>query len=168
MGKISAGQMAVNSAGQIVKRLWDELPLRYPRIKTDAFVIMPNHVHGIIIVGAQFIAPSVGLMNRGPTLGEVIRGFKAVSTREIRKSCRPEFVWQRNYYDHIIRHDDSLNRIREYIWTNPVRWDLDKENSAAKGKDNFDIWLGNIQKETFPLISPKSLSKKMDTKEEAD
>jgi putative transposase len=78
LGQISEGKMTVNGAGQIVQKVWDDLPLRFSMIETDAFVIMPNHVHGIIIVGAQFIAPSKGSMNRAPTLGEIIRNFKAV------------------------------------------------------------------------------------------
>ncbi|MCZ7627518.1 MAG: transposase [Candidatus Methylomirabilis sp.] len=117
----------------------------------DEFIVMPNHIHGIIIVvGAQFIAPSQciapdptpdhahaasainqGAMNRAPTLGHVVRAYKATSTRFIRAAVDPGFGWQRNYYEHIIRDETSLNRIREYIQNNPARWAEDPENPDA-------------------------------------
>ena len=91
---------------------------------------MPNHIHGILIVGAQFIAPSSvrhGTVNAtqnkrdksAPTLGEIIRAYKAASTHTVRSKVNSEFAWQRNYYEHIIRNDESLNRIRHYIQDNP-------------------------------------------------
>jgi REP element-mobilizing transposase RayT len=134
------GEMRMNEAGQIVQAVWEELPIRCPGVDTDAFVIMPNHVHGIVTigldagVGAQFIAPmhqgamNQGAMNRAPTLGEVVRVFKAVSTYRIRRRGCPWFAWQRNYYEHIIRDDEDLTRIREYIRLNPVLWAEDAEN----------------------------------------
>jgi len=111
---------------------------------------MPNHLHGIIIiVGAQFIAPDKenhavdpqptkeDPINRSPILGKIIRTFKALASRRIRLSGSKEFGWQRNYYEHVIRNEDSLNKIREYIITNPLRWDLDRENPHRKGEDEF-------------------------------
>jgi len=107
-------------------------------------------------VGAQFIAPSihcahnnqglinhVSAINRTPTLGMVVRLFKALVSRQIRLSGKNEFGWQRNYYEHIIRNDDSLKHIREYIETNPLRWELDSENPYRKGDDEFDRWLNS-------------------------
>jgi putative transposase len=141
LGQIYDGQMSVNDVGLAVKKVWNDLTCRFPLIETDAFVIMPNHVHGIIIVGTQFVAPSKGSINRAPTLGDIVRAFKAVCTREVRENHWFSFGWQRNYYEHVIRDDDSLNQIREYIRTNPLRWELDRENPFTKGKDEFDIWL---------------------------
>jgi REP element-mobilizing transposase RayT len=119
---------------------------------------MPNHLHGIIIiVGAQFIAPqnenllrihkvvNEGAINRAPTLGEIIRPVKAVTSRQIRVSVNQTFGWQRNYYEHVIRNEDSLNHIREYIRTNPTRWELDRENPKRKGEDIFDRWLSTFK-----------------------
>ncbi|MDI6853858.1 MAG: transposase [Deltaproteobacteria bacterium] len=145
-GHIIDGQMQENKIGKTVHVLWHDLNNRFNSIETDAFVVMPNHVHGIIIVGAQFIAPSKGLMNQAPTLGDIVRTFKAVSSREIRTSLLSRFAWQRNYYEHVIRDDKSLNRIREYIVTNPLRWELDRENPSAQGNDDFDIWLDGFKK----------------------
>jgi putative transposase len=107
----------------------------------------------IIFVGAQFIAPKLtasqdfgkikpGAINRAPTLGVIIRAYKAVSTQLIRRCAAPEFAWQRNYYEHIVRDEKSLNRIREYILANPARWDLDRENPAATTPEADDAWRG--------------------------
>jgi REP element-mobilizing transposase RayT len=123
-------------------------------VSLDSFVVMPNHIHGIIIVGAQFIAPDSvqfiapssvphnqvdtvqeGVMNRAPTLGEIVRAFKAASTRTIRQAANPEFAWQRNYYEHIIRSEESLNRIRQYVLDNPLRWAIDRENPDASNPE---------------------------------
>jgi len=158
LGRIVDGQVALNDSGRAVLSVWDDLTSRFPMIETDAFVIMPNHVHGIIIVGAQFIAPFEGSMNRAPTLGEIVRFFKAVCTRVIRINHHANFSWQRNYYEHVIRDNNSLKLIREYIVTNPLRWELDRENPSAKGKDNFDIWLNNFS-EKKRLNSNKGLLK---------
>ena len=155
LGFIEDDLMRKNTAGQIIQKMWEKIPIQYPDTKLDAFVIMPNHIHGIIIVGAQFIAPSftslsgkepdAGVMNHAPTLGSIIRSFKAKSARMIRQDFFPRFAWQRNYYEHVIRDDTSLNRIREYIGTNPLRWELDRENYQAQGKDDFDAWLASFK-----------------------
>jgi hypothetical protein len=86
-----------------------------------------------------------GAINHAPTLGEIVRTFKAATTRQIRLAGLSEFGWQRNYYEHIIRDEDSLNRIREYIATNPLRWELDRENPQRQGEDAFDRWLATFK-----------------------
>jgi REP-associated tyrosine transposase len=111
-------------------------------------VLMPNP--GVInhpptvnkneFVGVQFIAPA----NRTPTLGMVVRSFKALASRQIHLSGKIDFGWQRNYYEHVIRNEDSLNHIREYIRSNPPRWELDRENPDRKGQDEFDKWLNRM------------------------
>jgi REP element-mobilizing transposase RayT len=72
----------------------------------------------------------------------MIRAYKAVSTRLIRREAASDFAWQRNYYEHVIRDEKSLNRIRGYILTNPARWDLDRENPAATAPEPEDAWRG--------------------------
>lgn len=127
-GTVIDDTVRLTEAGEIVSQVWYGLPERFPSVELDAFVVMPNHIHAIvIIVGAQFIAPAAsgsgtGAMNRAPTLGEIVRTFKAASTRLIRTSTNPAFAWQRNYYDHIIRDEPGLDRIRDYIAGNPGRW----------------------------------------------
>ena len=91
-GNVVHNEMALNKIGVMVHESWNELPDRFPDIELDEFIVMPNHIHGIVhIVGAQFIAPrySQGAMNRAPTLGEIIRTFKAVSTYRIRRYSKP-------------------------------------------------------------------------------
>ena len=147
-GEIVDGQMRTSLFGETVQACWDDLPRHYPHIELDVFVIMPNHVHGIILitnVGAQFIAPKTQDADHPPTLGEIIRSFKARSTRLIRKTggdmlnhnqgamnCAPTgFGWQRNYYEHIIRDEKALHNIRRYIIENPLRWVDDEENAIS-------------------------------------
>lgn len=148
LGQVMDGVMVLNPAGEAVRVVWEGLPARFTKVALDAFVLMPNHFHGVIIiegsrpatdrgamncaptppVGARFIAPGFpGASNHRLTLGEIVRTFKAASTRMIRRDLMPEFSWQRNYYERIIR-DDELDRVRRYIGENPLRWDLDAEN----------------------------------------
>ncbi|MDP1696576.1 MAG: hypothetical protein Q8L45_02120 [Xanthomonadaceae bacterium] len=138
-GQVVAGGMRLNDAGQWLRNLWITWPERFAGVASDAFVIMPNHFHGIVSihpVGAQLIAPhdrgamKHGAMNRAPTVGEIIRAFKAAATRGLRQAGVPQFAWQRNYYEHIIRNEASLGRIRQYIADNPSRWAQDRENPA--------------------------------------
>ena len=79
-------------------------------------------------------------MNRTPTVGEIIRTYKAVSTRAIRCTVNADFRWQRNYYEHIVRNEESLNRIRQYIVDNPIRWDSDRDNPAVITPEPKDAW----------------------------
>ncbi|MCL4503714.1 MAG: transposase [Deltaproteobacteria bacterium] len=145
LGKISNGEMLLNYLGEIVLQSWLDLPNHYPLIEIDEFTVMPNHCHGVIVmtdVGAGLKpAPTK------PPLSEIIRGFKTFSARKInlfrRLPGRP--VWQRNFYEHVIRDEKSLNRIREYISTNPRRWELDRENPQMTGKDEFDDWLAKYK-----------------------
>jgi len=126
-GMLENGKMLVNSVGGVAKMMWEALPSRFPGLQVDAFVIMPNHVHGIIVMPGR----GPGAMNRAPTLGEIVRVYKAVATRSIRAGSDPGFAWQRNYYEHVIRDEGSLNRIREYIRVNPAWWAKDSENPSA-------------------------------------
>ena len=143
-GHITEGQMILNDAGLIMKSVWDELPQRYEGIETDALIIMPNHIHGIVkivgAVGAALALPSLfpecaankkGAASSAPTLGDVIRAFKSVSAIQVNRllSRSGQPLWQRNYYEHIIRNEEGLNRIREYIGNNPMNWEWDEENS---------------------------------------
>ena len=109
---------------------WLAIPEHYPNVMIDEFIIMPNHIHGIIIVGAQLIASNAnqGVINHTPTLRQIIRSFKAASTYSIRKNGHEYFAWQRNYYEHIIRNETDLNNIRKYIIDNPINWDKDENN----------------------------------------
>ncbi len=128
----------MNRVGEIISQVWNQLPQRFSSIVMDEFIVMPNHIHGIIrIVGASFMTPDEmdgkikGAINRARTLGEMIRAFKAFSAREIRCAGYNQFAWQRNYYDRVIRNESELFRIRKYVQENPVKWHLDPEYTNA-------------------------------------
>lgn len=118
LGSVVDGAVQLAPPGHIVQSTWEGLPERFAGIELDAMVVMPNHLHGIVLLPD---APS-------HPLGAVVRAVKAASTRLIRVAGFPSFAWQRNYYEHVIRNEKELERIRDYIATNPLRWHLDREN----------------------------------------
>ena len=141
-GEIIDGQMVLNEFGEIVNDEWLKIPDRFPGIELDVFQIMPDHFHGIInIVGATLaVVPSrAGASRAGaspaptstvPTVGSIIGAFKSNVSNEILKifKSRNEHMgklWQRNYYERIVRNEDNLNRIRQYIIDNPLKWNND-------------------------------------------
>ena len=105
-------------------------------ITLDSFVVMPNHLHGIININRRGVlqyAPTTNLpqlKSPSQTIGAIIRGFKSSATKHINimRNTPGMPVWQRNFYEHAIRHDDELNKIREYVINNPLQWELDEEN----------------------------------------
>jgi len=134
-GDVADGEMQLNDAARMVEQCWHDIPIHFPHVELDEFVIMPNHVHGILMVthdvGAKNVSPlQTPSKPRGTskTIGSVVRGFKIGVTKWFRENTDVQTVWQRNYYEHIIRNDESLNRIREYIVNNPLQWALDREN----------------------------------------
>ncbi len=157
-GDVVDGEMRLNDVGQMVAAAWDALSNRFPIVALDAFAILPNHVHGIVViatnentndVGAGLVpahdmtiigaTEATGATTRvAPTVGDIVGAFKSLTTvhytRGIKTYRWPPFLrhlWQRNYYEHIIRNEESLNRIREYIVNNPIQWDLDRENPVG-------------------------------------
>jgi putative transposase len=138
LGQVIDDQMVLNEAGRIVDAAWRDLPNHYPQVGLDAFVVMPNHVHGIIVlnedttsgVGAGFKPAPTGKPTKRHGLPEVVRGFKTFSARRINeyRDTTGSPFWQRNYYEHIIDGDDQMDRIREYINNNPYAWETDEDN----------------------------------------
>ena len=137
MGEILMGAMDLSKIGQIVNEEWLRSPEIRTGVKLDIFQIMPNHIHGIVIfaqpapddncVGAHSRAP----LSRQPrSLGSLVAGFKSASTKRINQlRGTPGLpVWQRNYYERVIRDDRDLDAIRHYIVENPAKWAEDSEN----------------------------------------
>jgi REP element-mobilizing transposase RayT len=128
-GEVVNSEMQLNEAGQAVYKVWAGLPRYYSGIELDAFVIMPNHVHGIIVIRSNVGAIHESPLQLKPTttapnvnrrrmlLSKVIGRFKMVTAKHINELRRSSgiAVWQRNYYEHIVRDDESLNRLRQYI-----------------------------------------------------
>ena len=135
-------EMVLNDAGKIADKCWLEIPKHFPNAVLHEHIIMPNHVHGIIElvknhdVGVQ---NNVGVQNFEPlqkrvnkfqkiipySIGSIVRGYKIGVTKWVRSNTDIEFVWQRNYYENIIRTENSYQRICEYIINNPKNWHED-------------------------------------------
>ncbi|MCP9441172.1 MAG: hypothetical protein NNA20_01135 [Nitrospira sp.] len=143
-GEVVDGAMRLNEIGKIVRQCWLDIPAHFAHTELDEFVVMPNHVHGIIVIidgrgtacrapTEQFGRPVTGSI---PT---VIRSFKSAVTTHItqQRGTPGAPVWQRNYYEHIIRNEGELHGIREYITNNPLQWAMDREhpdNIRAHGR----------------------------------
>ncbi len=166
-GEVVEGRMFLNPAGQMVHAVWNDVSRRFPRAETDAFIVMPNHVHGIVVltgrsapanpaVGASLVgaqnadaqptdadapnappssgrAPTRGAPTSSPSLGDVVGGFKSITTvqytRGVTNDGWPRFnkhLWQRNYYEHVLRERRDLDRTRRYVAENPARWGNDR------------------------------------------
>jgi len=140
LGYISDGKIELNILVEITAREWLKTFQIRKNIQLDEYVIMPNHFHGIIIVltdnsrGVLQYAPTNKFRSPSQTIGSIISGFKSAVTREIKGLDYPLLysIWQRNYYEHIIRNENELNRIREYIQNNLLRWEYDRENCEGK------------------------------------
>lgn len=126
----------------LVESVWSNLPRRFPSVAIDAFVVMPNHVHFIV----NLLAPQAGA-SPAPTLGRVVGAFKSLVAFEwlkMMKQNRPNdsaAVWQRGFYERIIRSETELHRIQEYIANNPLNWQYDRENPARSPDAEYErVW----------------------------
>jgi putative transposase len=133
-GEIVDGAMHLNECGALVASEWSRTAAIRPQVVLDEFVVMPNHFHGIVMleVSRRGVLPYARPNFRSPsqTLGAIFRGFKSTTTKRINeiRGTLGTGVWQRNYYEHVVRNDEELQRIREYIVNNPAQWALDREN----------------------------------------
>lgn len=154
-GEVVQGKMIVNQVGRIVEEEWLKTLALRPYVVLDEFVVMPNHFHAILLI----VTAGRGTAGRAPTterfgkpvsgsLPTIVRSFKSAAAKHINelRSTPGVSLWQRNYHEHVIRNEDELHRIREYIQTNPLRWELDQENPARRGEDEFDRWLASLSK----------------------
>ena len=139
-GEIVEGKMRRNEYGEIVAVCWGWLAKRYGSVELEEWVVMPNHLHGIIVIPGDGMESKLrGGSRTTPTkpLGRLIGAFKTVSAQRVNemRNTPGAPLWQRNYYEHIIRNDDELSKIREYIATNPLRWAQDPENLNLSGTE---------------------------------
>jgi putative transposase len=134
LSRVFGGKVILNQAGTAVHKTWLDLPRRFPSINIHEFVVMPNHFHGILQLtqpiriapkGAASSAPTTGKPFEYPTVGKVLRAFKSISAIDVNRILvrKAEPVWQRGYYDHIIRTGQDFEEIRAYILENPARWE---------------------------------------------
>ena len=164
LGEVVDGEMRLSEWGQVASRYWMRIPDHFQHVQLDAWVVMPNHMHGIIVITRKGEAspandPSTHNLTLDParpqdtahardasplqrgSLGAIVGNFKSVMTRRINRlrGMPGTPFWQRNYWEHIIRDDDPLNRIREYIRDNPKRWDEDQLHPDAP-PNPFNQW----------------------------
>lgn len=141
-GKCEDGKIRLNVIGKAVDMCWKAIPEHFLHVELDEYIIMPNHVHGIIVINENpnnlVEQNTVGAQNFEPlhmneyqhmipkSLGSIVRGFKIGVTKFCRSNKYESFQWQRSYYDRIIRNDEELANIRAYIYTNPQNWKLDE------------------------------------------
>jgi REP element-mobilizing transposase RayT len=157
-GEIADGATRFSPDGERVLCCWQEVPRHFPTVELDEWQLMPNHLHGILVItrgppsqaSSDLHEPQTDRRRapspRAGSLAVIVGSFKAAATRAIRgRLGQPSAaVWQGNYYEHVIRNEDSLNRIREYVATNPLRWELDRENPSRTGEDDFDAWMDSM------------------------
>jgi REP element-mobilizing transposase RayT len=132
-GEIVDGKMVLNHAGDMIQTVWDEIPDHYTGIEIDEFVVMPNHIHGIIGI----VAPTG---NTGSlSLGDMVHRFKTMTTKRYADGVKqsvwrrfPGKLWQRNYWEYIVRNEMKLGRIREYIHNNSTQWKSDCLNLGER------------------------------------
>ena len=140
-GGIEKGQMRLNEIGQIVTDCWWAIPEHFHNATLDEFVVMPNHIHGVVIIVGNADLRSLPHANRSKMyLSKIVHGFKSSVTRTVRKRWgNHSFGWQKSFYDHVIRNDEDLYRVRAYIQNNPLDWELDKNNRANWEAGNADL-----------------------------
>jgi len=162
-GDVKNGEMVKSKIGEIAEKCWLEIPSHFPFIGLEEFIVMPNHIHGIIVINGNNncrdakscvstvvptntkdakscvstdaenrVSTDMGEYNNkfGPqskNLPSIIRGFK-IGVKNFSNQNKINFIWQDRFYDHIIRNEKELNKIREYIIDNPLKWELDRNN----------------------------------------
>jgi putative transposase len=139
LGEIVNEEMRLSQMGIIAQQCLMEIPSHFPNVELDEFIVMPNHIHGIIVITERrdlinqipTTKDNFPLMkNPKQTLGKIIRNYKARVTKTVHDAGLLNFRWQSKYYDHIIRNEKELQNVREYILNNPIKWFFDDENPA--------------------------------------
>jgi putative transposase len=133
-GKIKNGELILSAAGKIATQELQNTPKIRPNLILDAWIIMPNHIHAVIVIAEEPAAsvetPRRGVSTKGNwksgALGVIVNQYKSLCTKRIRAAGLPDFTWQARYYDHIIRNERELENIRKYILGNPPKWEQDE------------------------------------------
>ncbi len=140
-GNIVNEKMILNDIGKCAKKSWLDIPNHYPSVELDSFVIMPNHIHGIIIISEKSITRKSNVIvdeGHAPhlqssedlnfhTLSNIVGSFKSAVTKYAHKNSFKGFKWQRSFYDRIIRNERELHNIQKYIQQNPMKWSIEKD-----------------------------------------
>jgi putative transposase len=157
LGEVVNETMRLNRLGQIAHDFWRDVPGHFPNTSIDAFVIMPNHLHAIIVIRelsavagggekGEGTSPLQGGQVEKPALGQTVAYYKYQTTKRINqmRDMPGTPFWQRNYWEHVVRNDGELNRIREYIENNPARWAEDQLHPDAP-PNRFNQWQPSLE-----------------------
>ena len=135
-GGIESGRMRLSKFGEIARNFWVKISEHFKEVSVDEFSVMPNHLHGILVIEEIMVGNAYmrSLQNRTKMLlSKIIQQYKSSVSRIVNLSRNDiPFQWQRSFYDHVIRNEVELSRIRDYIQNNPLKWDLDRENPLSK------------------------------------
>ena len=158
-GKAKNGITHLNKFGEFARNFWSEIPGHFDYVEIDEFVIMPNHTHGILVIERNMVGDACMRPYQGNAfmhslrdktkmlLPKIIQQYKASVTHKINTLQEGHhFQWQRSFYDHVIRNENELSRMRGYIQNNSLKWDLDRENPLSK---NFDLDHNRYWKEIY-------------------
>jgi len=134
-GEVQGGNFVSNEAGEIVTDIWMDLTKRFSSLSLDEFVVMPNHFHGILLFADAFgscATSKPGAASGAPTLGTVLRAFKSLSAIAVNKTIGRQGVslWQRNYYERVIRDEQELDVLRQYVAANPSQGEKDENHPS--------------------------------------
>jgi len=140
LADVENGKAIVNVFGKIVDSRWTWLTNQYSYLQSDAFVVMPNHVHGLVriipnsaVTGRDLSLPThAPAIAKNKSLSDIIGAFKMTSSKDIHLAGFPNFFWQRSFYEKIIRSEREANAVRQYIMENHLNWDRDDENPVNK------------------------------------
>ncbi|MFC1725472.1 transposase [candidate division KSB1 bacterium] len=133
-GKVIDGQMNLNDYGDVAKSFWMEIPKIHRNLKLDEVIIMPNHIHGILIINDETVGTEHCSVQKETSinyslLSKIVKSYKEKVSKTLKRKFKLyDFKWQRSFYDHIIRNEKSLNEIRKYIVNNPAKWEDDRNN----------------------------------------
>jgi putative transposase len=154
-GSISSGVINPSLIGRIVSEHWFDLPKHFVGLELDAFVVMPNHIHGILLLnslkssviekpasGDAVVGAGPRPARRRPKLPDIIGEFKRFSALKINstRGITGQPVWQRNYFERVVRDGKEMEKVQRYIGENPMRWEFDRENPEAVKPERLEIW----------------------------
>jgi putative transposase len=124
LSEVAEGKVSLSSCGETVAREWRGIPGRHPRVTLDSWILMPDHLHGILILGPE------GNDNADASLGTIVGQFKSKATKSVRAMGYRDFAWQKRFHEHIVGSLEELDRIRTYIQENPQRWESKRKKTG--------------------------------------
>jgi REP element-mobilizing transposase RayT len=170
-GEIIEGKMYLSAAGKIAEQCWSEIPKHYPTTAIDAYVIMPNHLHGIIILSDTTDKMGIDSLHgvseevsggrkfgglQAGSISSIIQKYKAAVSRLCKKQGIIDFTWQERFYDHVIRGEDGFHKVRRYINDNIAEWSRDELNIKNFGRDAIISRLGEEANQLKAVRNPET------------